>query len=143
MIQRIQSVWLLVSGLLALATFKLSFWSSTFRDGSVHPLYTHNSTSLLVYIAVILLIILSFGTIFLFKQRPLQTRLCLLGIVLSIGLLVLEDHLADTVKSDANYSTGTWMPGIALPLLIIITLILAMRGIRKDNKLVKSLDRLR
>jgi hypothetical protein len=143
MIQRIQSVWLLLAGLLALATFKLSFWSSTYKDGSSHPLYTDNSDSLLIYIVIILLIILSLGTIFLFKQRPMQSRLCLLGIALSIGLLVLEDLQVDTAKAGANYSGGSWMPGIALPLLIIIALILAMRGIRKDRKLVKSLDRLR
>lgn len=143
MIQRIQSVWFLVAGLLSLATFKLAFWTSTYKDGVARPLYAHNADSLLIYIAVILLILISFGTIFLFKQRPLQSRLCLLGIIVSIGLLVLEVREVGDIKDDANFSTGNWLPGIVLPLLIPVALILAMRGIRKDQKLVKSLERLR
>lgn len=145
MIQRIQSVWLLVAGLLALATFKISYFTATYKDASVHPFYTHNSDSLLIYIVIILLILISFGGIFLFKQRPLQSRLCLLGIVLCIALVVLEDHQVDVIKDLPVYSpgSGSWMPGIALPILIIVPLILAMRGIRKDQKLVRSLDRLR
>ena len=142
MIQRIQSVWLLVAGLLSLATFRLAYWTSTMKDGSIQRLLGDNS-GFLVYIAVILLIVLSVGTIVLFKQRPLQSRLCLLGIVLCIGLLVLENHEVETVQAAANYSTGAWRPGIALPILVIIALILAMRGIRRDRKLVKSLERLR
>lgn len=143
MIQRIQSVWLLVAGLLALATFKLSYFTATYKDASVHPFYTHNSDSLLIYIVIILLILISFGAVALFKQRPLQSRLCLLGIVLCIALMVLENHEVDVIKALPLYSSGSWMPGIALPILIIVPLILAMRGIRKDQKLVRSLDRLR
>lgn len=143
MIQRIQSVWLLVAGLLALATFKISYFTATYKDASVHPFYTHNSDSLLIYIVIILLILISFGAVALFKQRPLQSRLCLLGIVLCIALVVLEDHQVDVIKASPLYSSGSWMPGIALPIIIIVPLILAMRGIRKDQKLVRSLDRLR
>ena len=91
----------------------------------------------------ILLILISFGAIALFKKRPLQSRLCLLGIVLCIALVVLEDHQVDVIKASPLYSSGSWMPGIALPIIIIVPLILAMRGIRKDQKLVRSLDRLR
>ena len=143
MIQRIQSVWLLVAGLLALATFKISYFTATYKDASVHPFYTHNSDSLLIYIVIILLILISFGAVALFKQRPLQSRLCLLGIVLCIALVVLEDHQVDVIKASPLYSSSSWMPGIALPIIIIVPLILAMRGIRKDQKLVRSLDRLR
>jgi hypothetical protein len=142
MIQRIQSVWLLVAGLLAVGTFELSFYKASMKDSTTQLLYAHTST-ILVYMAAAVLALICFGTIFLFKNRPLQSRLCLLGIVLSIALLILEDHQVDVTEALANYSTGAWRPGIALPILVIVALILAMRGIRKDQKLVKSLDRLR
>ena len=143
MIQRIQSVWLLVAGLLSLATFRLHFFFGNFKDGSVHKLGAQNS-NLLIYVAVILLVVVALGAIFLFKQRPLQTRLCWLGIVLSIALLVLEIEEVAGMKSDVQYAgTGTWRPGIILPILIMVAFFLAWRGIRKDHKLVKSLDRLR
>jgi hypothetical protein len=143
MIQRIQSVWLLVAGLLALATYKLAYWSSTLKDSSVKKLYAHTSDSLMIYLAVILLVIVSFATIALFKNRPLQSRLCLLGIVVSIGLLIMEVRETADEKVSPLYTEGSWQIGIILPLLIIVALILAMRGIRRDQKLVKSLDRLR
>ncbi|TDX00278.1 DUF4293 domain-containing protein [Dinghuibacter silviterrae] len=142
MIQRIQTVWLLLSGLLTLAAFELAFFKVTLKD-STNQLYYANNSSFLVYLAVVLLAVVCFGTIFLFKQRPLQLRLCVLGIVLAIALLVLENHQIDVVKAAATYSDGSFRAGIALPILVIIGLILAMRGIRKDQKLVKSLDRLR
>lgn len=112
------------------------------KDSTTVLLYAHTST-ILVYMAAAVLALICFGTIFLFKNRPLQSRLCLLGIVLSIGLLILEDHQVDVTEALSNYSTGAWRPGIALPILVIVALILAMRGIRKDRKLVKSLERLR
>ncbi|HTJ13159.1 MAG TPA: DUF4293 domain-containing protein [Dinghuibacter sp.] len=142
MIQRIQTVWLLVAGLLAVGTFELSFYKADMKDSTTVLLYAHTST-ILVYMAAAVLALICFGTIFLFKNRPLQSRLCLLGIVLSIGLLILEDHQVDVTEALSNYSTGAWRPGIALPILVIVALILAMRGIRKDRKLVKSLERLR
>jgi len=143
MIQRIQSVWLLVAGLFAFLTYELPFWLTHQKDGSIHKFLTNTSDSLLIYITVILLMILSVGTIFLFKNRPLQLRLCLLGIVVSVGLLILEYKDAVDDKNSPNFTQGSWQPGIILPILIIIALFLAIRGIRKDQKLVKSLDRLR
>ena len=142
MIQRIQSIWLLVAGLLAVGTFELSFYKASMKDSTTQLLYAHTST-ILVYMTAAVLALICFGTIFLFKNRPLQSRLCFLGIVLSIALLILEDHQVDITEALANYSTGAWRPGIALPILVIVALILAMRGIRKDRKLVKSLERLR
>lgn len=143
MIQRIQSVWLLVAGLFAFLTYELPFWTSTHKDASVHSFTADKSDSLLIYIAVILLMVLSVGTIFLFKNRSLQLRLCLLGIVASVGLMILEYMDAASDKISAVYSDGSWKPGIVLPILIVIAFFLAIRGIRKDQKLVKSLDRLR
>jgi predicted neutral ceramidase superfamily lipid hydrolase len=143
MIQRIQTVWLLVSGLLTLATFELAFFKVTLKDATSHLVYAQNADNFLVYLAVVLLAVICFGTIVLFKQRPLQLRLCVLGIVVAIALLVLENHQIDVLKASATYADGSFRLGIALPILVIIALILAMRGIRKDQKLVKSLERLR
>lgn len=135
MIQRIQTVWLLVAGLLAAGTFELPFYKGT--NGAVTTPITAGNSSFLICVAAGLLALIGFATIFLFKNRSLQSRLCILGIVVSIGLLILENEAL------SKYASGSWGAGIALPILTIIALILAMRGIRKDQKLVKSLDRLR
>jgi uncharacterized membrane protein YwzB len=142
MIQRIQSVWLLASGLLGTLTFKFPFWQSDLKTGGVRSFITQKSP-ILICLAFPVLIALSIGTIFLFKNRSLQIRLCLLGMVMAIGILVLEAFIASNEKTLADYSDGSWGPGIVIPLLIVVALFLAIRGIRKDQKLVKSLDRLR
>lgn len=142
MIQRIQSAWLLAAGLLSLATFRMTFWASTLKDGSVQKICAQNS-NLLIYVAAAVLVVVAIATIFLFRNRPLQTRLCLLGMVLSLALLVLEVQEKSSATDNANFSDGGWRPGIILPILVMVAFFLARRGVRKDEKLVKSLDRLR
>jgi hypothetical protein len=78
-------------------------------------------------------------TIFLYKNRKQQMRILLivlLASVVNIILLFLESR--KFVAGEGNYDLTA-----AFALVVPIFLILAMRGIKKDEKLVKSLDRLR
>lgn len=80
-------------------------------------------------------------SIFLFKNRGLQMRLALLTIVLSILLFVVAGLLVMTEQQGtAEYEESF---GVALPILALIFGILANRFIQKDDKLVRSMDRLR
>nr|MBP8942218.1 DUF4293 family protein [Saprospiraceae bacterium] len=85
-------------------------------------------------------------TIFLFKNRKLQKALVLAGIVgiLATNLVVGATFLAPT-QSIMNISNATITPGIGafMPVIAMISLIFAYRGISKDDKIVKSMDRLR
>lgn len=82
--------------------------------------------------------------IFMYNNRSLQLRLGYLLIVLSIllplvaGLLMYNEGALNA--SDVGIEDGL---GIYLPIVALITTILANRFIKKDNKLVKSMDRLR
>lgn len=90
--------------------------------------------------------LLPFITIFLYKRRMLQMRLCLSEFVLLIGLqgfiiwvLSLgKDTLAEHGEVVASYS----IPAI-LPLVAIIFVWLAMRAIMKDEALIRSMNRIR
>lgn len=83
--------------------------------------------------------------IFLFKNRSLQMKLDYLVITLSILLTVLAiffvfksaEQDATSIEIQENYF------GLAMPLVAIIFAALANRFIKKDSKLVKSMDRLR
>lgn len=82
---------------------------------------------------------ISSAGIFLYKNRPFQARICILGIVLTAVLgCFLVFHIFSTNASEVNIAHGLFIP---LPILVF--LFLALRGIRKDEKLVKSLDRIR
>ena len=139
MIQRIQSVWLLLASVCAFLTFRLSFYFGQKTGATANePLEPLNATS------TILLIVLAAATglgafiaIFLYKDRKAQLRVTVAAIILSILSLVVY------YTQTKNYTDGKLTLSSIISILIPIILFLAARGIWKDQKLVKSLDRLR
>jgi peptidoglycan/LPS O-acetylase OafA/YrhL len=93
-------------------------------------------------VLIILIPALSLITIFFFKNRKMQLRLSLLLIVLCSLLIIALIHvyIITATRYDARMVPGFKM---ILPLIILVITILAYRGIKKDDQLVKSYDRLR
>jgi|SRR5690606_1429798 len=141
MIQRIQSLWLLVVVIAGFATYSLNLFIGTLPDGTkrVFPL----AESLLLAIGSIILAILALICIFLYKNRKLQFRLSVLGAIFSFGFLFLEYTIVEKLKASENIISGSYQIGAILPIVMGIFFIIAARSIYKDEKLVKSLDRLR
>jgi hypothetical protein len=141
MIQRLQTIWLLLAAAAAFLTLKFSFYSGNIiADGGAKTFQYLTARSNIV------LTILSAGvglaaliSVFLYKNRKRQLRivlLCILVSIVNIVLFFLESR--KFVAGEGNYDLTA-----ALAFVVPVFLILAMRGIRKDEKLVKSLDRLR
>jgi len=136
MIQRIQSVWFLVASVITFLTLKLSFYSGTFLpDNLYHQL--NGTDSLTLLIPTVALGVLSFTGIFLFKSRPTQLWLCFVAILLDLGLVFLYYH------ATKNFSNGVYSITAILHIVVIASLVLAARGINKDEKLIKDSNRLR
>lgn len=91
----------------------------------------------LISIATIAVGTLALVNIFLFKQRTLQLRLCVLGILLEALLIFLYYRQVQT------YTTGTYSLTAILHAIIVFSFFLAAKGINKDAKLIKDSDRLR
>ena len=141
MIQRIQSLWLLIVALTAFATYTLTLYIGKLADGNERPFML--ADNFLLVIIIILLGALAIVCIFLFKNRKLQFRLSVLGVIFSIAFLFIEYLKVEQFKKTNNILSGSYQVGALLPVIMIIFFILAARGIYKDEKLVKSLDRLR
>jgi len=141
MIQRIQSIWLLLAGVAGLLTYKLPLWQGKLQDGSVKKFI--GPESLLLFALIVATSVLAFVTIFLFKNRSQQKGLALIGILLSIGIVTLEFFLVEDYKKGLNLAENSWQFGAIMPILMTIFFIMARAGIVKDQKLVKSLERLR
>jgi hypothetical protein len=79
-------------------------------------------------------------SIFLYKKRGLQSALALLAIlpVLTVESYVL--YFFQTKESSMDMLYTAWNLVAILP---VVFLLLAYRGIRKDEELIKGLDRLR
>jgi peptidoglycan/LPS O-acetylase OafA/YrhL len=142
MIQRIQSIWLLLAGIAGLMTYRLPLWSGSLADTTIRN-FT-GAESLLLFALIILTCILAFVTIFLYKNRKSQKNFALLGMLLSIAIIALEYFkVEDYKKGLLNIATGSWQFGALMPVLMVIFFFLAYQGIRSDEKMIKSLERLR
>ena len=136
MIQRIQSLWLLLASACAFAAFKLPYYSGTNAKGITS--YELNGTeNFLLILTTVLVGGLALLTIFLFKNRTLQQRLCVLGIVLEALLIGLY------YREVRSFTQGTYSLTAILHSIIVIAFFLAARGISKDEKLIKDSERLR
>ena len=98
------------------------------------------------YWALLIMNIFTIGiplvNVFLFKKRFLQLRLCIVEIILLIGAIILMwyhiNQFANKMNAEILYKFS-----LILPVICIIFTYLAIRGILKDIKLLKSFDRIR
>lgn len=85
-------------------------------------------------------------TIFLFRRRLLQLRLCVVEMVLLLGSAIMEGvyyFLSWRVFSDQTFHTQGFRPAIVLPLVCLLFAYLAARAIFRDELLVRAADRIR
>ncbi|CAN5386807.1 hypothetical protein BH11BAC3_BH11BAC3_42210 [soil metagenome] len=136
MIQRVQSVWLLIASILAFLCLKLSFYSGTHLPDNLYHQVTATD-SILLMVTSIALGMLTLITIFLYKTRIVQLRLTILAIVLDLLLVYLF------YRQTTSYTQGAYSITAATHVIIVVMLFMAARGINKDEKLIKDSDRLR
>ena len=139
MLQRKQTLWLLLSLVTAILSFKFPFLTGTKIINAVPTAGTelYASSNFLLLVLTGGLALLAGITIFLYKDRKLQLRLCILGILVSIGVIVLY------ILQRQKFETSTLALFCILPVITLAGFLLAYQGIRKDERLVKSLDKLR
>jgi ABC-type phosphate transport system permease subunit len=144
MIQRIQSVWLLLAALCMGLLFKMPYYVATI---GVEAATTELAVgkSLLLFILAVVLGVLALATIFLFRNRGTQKRLIWLGLLAALLLLALMYLQTENLLTGNpnNYKNESFKLGAVFPILYIILMFMAYSAIRRDDKLVKSIDRLR
>jgi hypothetical protein len=139
MIQRIQSLYLLVATLLQSLLFVLPFATAEktadgpFMDGDFDLFDNILLLSVLLASAAF-----SFICIFLYKNRKLQMNVNFGIIILCIILTGLAAYFSFGTGVAASFGIGLFIPIIAITFCF-----LAYRGIKSDDDLVKSSNRLR
>lgn len=152
MIQRIQTLFLLIAiGLLTSMFFipfaeLKDFQENLMRfdiigirhiDESGYLFFTYH---LLIIVAASILV--AFFTIIKYKNRVLQIRLCIFNIMLLLGFYSMLFFLVNKVKAHFTATIYFAVP-VLFPVLAVILIFLAIRGIRKDIILLRSYDRIR
>jgi len=142
MIQRVQTIWMLFAALAVFLTLKFSFYSGTLINTgttvNVEPFYKVVGTD--NFIIMVLTSALGTGlmiSIFLFKHRTLQLRICIFALLAEFLIIFLY------VREIKRFSQGSFDLWAALHMLIILFIILATVAIYKDAKLIKDSNRLR
>ena len=140
MIQRQQTLWLLLATIAGVLSFLFPFvtgWELVPKTTMERPVEVVAGSNFFILLTTIASLVISVVTIFLFKNRKQQIWLCLLGIVLTALLIFLYIlQMNKTIKP-------TLALFCILPFIILTGYVMAFRNIRKDEKLVKSLDKLR
>ncbi len=137
MIQRIQSIYLLLAAV-ALVGFNFLALGVDTTPTPVDVVY--GKELMPSFIASLVIAALSLLSIFLFSNRVLQANLCKLNIFLTVVLMGIAGYLLFGIPTS---DIEKIQPGIALPILAIIFIFLGLNNINKDEKLVRSMDRLR
>jgi len=88
-------------------------------------------------------LVLSFFTIFSYLNRPRQMRLTIFQMFFNLGLIALALYYVAYIKHNYHGIKFLFEWRIVIPPIMLVLLILAFRGIRKDELLVKAADRIR
>lgn len=145
MIQRIQTVWLLLAMLINAVLFRVDLYTAHIIQNGTDTVTTLNVTNYYpLLILAVLITILPLLAIFMFKNRKQQKGIATLSIVGTLGFIALTLMRVTSMNNATPPATnGSYSVFSVLPVISMIFLFLAIKGIRKDDKLVKSLDRLR
>ncbi len=139
MLQRMQSVWLFFAAVCAFFSIRLSFYSGNLQvpGQPISYQYLNAAFNLWILVITIGLICASVIDIFLYKNRKIQLRIVIVSLLFSLLNLFL--YYRQTLK----FTNGAYALTAVLSLLIPVFLFLAAKGISRDQKLIKSLNRLR
>jgi hypothetical protein len=147
-IQRIQSIYLLIAVILMVVfaffpalSFELADKTVLYgalesgRAGSMH-------INPLLITLIILISVLAFIDIFLFKNLQRQMTVCFVDIIIGLAMLIAICVQAFVVGNREGW-TVTWQWYMLLPVLSIIFLMLAHKAMANDKKKLRDADRLR
>lgn len=136
MIQRIQTLFLLIVGLISgILPFFMNLWVEI--DGKEVFAQDEVLVSLVFYAVAVLAVV----SIVMYKKRQNQFVVNRLNMILNLFLLGFFVYRSLSLSGEAVVSEKGI--GMLIPVFSIVFLVLANRAIKKDEDLVKSVDRLR
>jgi hypothetical protein len=155
MLQRIQSIYLFLASLTIFALFLFPFVHDVYVNNkpvtvmvtgiyqNVNGQQTHTDFFTALTAATGVVGLLPLVIIFLYKNRKQQIALCYSTMLVIIGYSYWVSQTVKNAVQDANLAMSNYGIGIILLSVSIVFIILAQKAIQRDEKLVKSADRLR
>ncbi len=154
MIQRIQSLYLLIADVLIGLMFFMPFTGMAGKDGKLFLLYLSGivtegaangnleQKSWPVFILACVVMILLTMAIFQYKKRTRQLSISYITVILLVGLFS-SIYFTSWKCNQILGGTYSMKMSFTFPIIAAVFVYLAIRGIAKDERLVKSIDRIR
>ena len=150
MLQRIQTIYLILAGIctsltlyFSFATYSISGKLVSFTSQGFSP-FGKNIENFPLYIVIIISSILIALSIISFKKRKRQIFLNTANYMVVLALIVLIfinfKNFEPTQDENIEISYGV---GMFLPIVTLVLLFMANRAVKKDEELIKSMDRIR
>ena len=136
MLQRIQTIYMIISATL-LGALYVWFPNIVSEEGLV---VIHNDEPIMLGL-IFGSILVTFISIFSYKKRKSQFVINRLNIILNFFLLGVFVYRSLTLSGEILVSEKGI--GVFLPIISIVFLVMANKAIKKDEDLLKSVDRLR
>jgi hypothetical protein len=155
MLQRIQSIYLLLASLTLFALFLFPLVHNVYVNSKpitvmvtgifqdVNGQQAHTEFFIALTAATAVVGLLPLVIIFLYKNRKQQIALCYAMMLVIIGYSYWVSQSAKNAIQDVNLTMSNYGIGIILLSVSIVFVLLAQKAIQRDEKLVKSADRLR
>lgn len=149
MIQRIQSVYLLaVAILMGITSFSTLAHLTTgnvaysFNTCGIYANKLQAISTLPLFIVSLVVTLIAAISIFLYKKRGNQIKITMLNSILILVFYITFFLFYFIAKGELNATLSIDLP-FTFPLIALVSNILALRSIRKDEALIKSLNRIR
>jgi hypothetical protein len=155
MLQRIQSIYLLLASFALYALFLFPLVHNVYVDGkpltimvtgvfqNVNGQQAHTQFFVALAVATALIGLIPLIVIFLYKNRKQQIALCYSTMLVIIGYSFWLAQTAKQIMDNIQIDTHNWGIGLFLSSVSLLFILLAISGIKRDEKLIKSADRLR
>ncbi len=155
MLQRIQSIYLLLATLAIAALFIFPLINNVYVEGQLSTIkitgvyqdVNGQQQNVMPFTALSVLTgfmsLIPLVIIFMYNNRTLQRTLCYCAMLLIICFSFWVSQVAKNTIGDATIGLSNYGVGVVLLSLSILFIILAQKAIQRDDNLVKSADRLR
>ncbi|HCN83256.1 MAG TPA: DUF4293 domain-containing protein [Sphingobacteriaceae bacterium] len=155
MLQRIQTVWLFLATVCLFSLFLFPYVQLLDLGGtakvikvtgvyeSINGQVVQTEAFLRLTISTVIIALVPFVIVFYYQNRKRQMAL---GYAAILAVVIYSFALANTARKiigDTQLKLDNYSIGALLPSLAIFFIVLAVRGIRRDEKLIRSADRLR
>ena len=151
MIQRIQTVYLAIAAILSMLLVFLKFALASVGDYELTDIsinlikdgVSESGSSFPIAGTIMLGLFLTVYGIMQYKNRKFQVKLVQAALLVQLAVGGLVFCYADLMVGMAESGSATYSPVLAILLVNLVLYFLAIRGIKKDDALVRSADRLR